>query len=131
MAQVDVAETRGKEHGRKIHRRLQATTRLSGCLNWPGLAQVCRLTRVTARNAVETTEIHYAITSVPRSLANASQLLAWWQGHWGIENRVHYVRDVAFGEDACRVRTGRAPQNLAAVRNAIISLLRMTGCCNI
>jgi len=41
-----------------------------------------------------TTEAEYAITSAPRSLAGAVQLLGWWRDHWGIENRSHYVRDV-------------------------------------
>jgi hypothetical protein len=43
--------------------------------------------------------------------------------HWGIENELHYVRDVTLGEDGCRVRKGSAPQVLAAVRNAVIHLL--------
>ena len=47
--------------------------------------------------------------------------------HWGIENRLHWVRDVTLGEDRCRVRTGRAPQDLAAFRNAALSLLRLAG----
>jgi hypothetical protein len=83
------------------------------------------------RNGVETTEIDYAITSVPRDQANAVQLLAWWRGHWGIENRSHYVRDVTLDEDACQICKGNAPQNLAALRNAIIAMLRLEGSTNI
>lgn len=52
--------------------------------------------------------------------------MARWQGHWRIES-LHWVRDVTFGEDKCRVKTGHAPQNLAALRNAVISLLRISG----
>ena len=48
------------------------------------------------------------------------------RGHWGIENRLHYVRDVTMGEDACRVRSGSAPQVLAGIRNSVIALLRVT-----
>lgn len=76
-------------------------------------------------------EIEYAITSVPRSRANATQLLKWWREHWGIENRSHYVRDVTWREDACRIRTDHAPQNFAALRNALTSCLRLTGHTNI
>ncbi len=65
------------------------------------------------------------------SRANAGKLLTWWRGHWGIENRVHYVRDVTLGEDASRIRIASAPQILAATRNAILSLLRLGGCSNI
>jgi hypothetical protein len=61
----------------------------------------------------------------------ASALLAWWRGHWGIENRLHWVRDVTLGEDASRIRTGSAPQILAALRNAGISLLRTLGVTNV
>ena len=126
-----MAETKTKEHGRRVQRRLQTTTRLTGHLDWPGVQQVCRLTRLTLRNGQEQQEVEYAITSVSRSKANADKLLAWWRGHWGIENRVHYVRDVTFGEDASRIRTASAPQVFAAARNAILSLLRLWGRANI
>jgi hypothetical protein len=130
-AHLEVAETRGKEHGRRVLRRLQTSTRLAESYDWPGLAQVCRLTRITSRAGEEVTETAYAITSVPRSQARAADLLRWWRGHWGIENRSHYVRDVTFQEDACQIKKGQAPQNFAALRNALISLLRLQGCTNI
>lgn len=50
-------------------------------------------------------------------------MLSVIRGHWGIENSLHYIRDVTMGEDACRVRTGSAPQALAAARNAALFLL--------
>ena len=128
---MEVAETKTKEHGRRVQRRLQTTTRLTGHLDWPGVQQVCRLTRTTWRNGQELHEVEYAITSASRSKAQADKLLAWWRGHWGIENRVHYVRDVTLGEDASRIRTGSAPQILAATRNTVLSLLRCWGCANI
>ncbi len=61
------------------------------------------------------------LSSRPASKMSAAQLQALRRGHWGIE-RVHYVRDVTFGEDASTVRTGHAPQNLAALRNLVIGL---------
>jgi hypothetical protein len=126
-----VAETVDKKSGRHERRRLQASTRLAEYSDWPHLAQVCRLVRTTQRDGIKTVEIDYAVTSVPRDQADATILLAWWRGHWGIENRSHYVRDVTLDEDACRIRKGDAPQNLAALRNAIISLLRLEGHANI
>jgi hypothetical protein len=111
---------------------LQASTRLAEHHHdWPGLQQICRLTRTTRRAGKDVVEIEYAITSVPRSQAAATTLLRWWREHWGIENRSHYVRDVTFQEDACQIKKGEAPQNLAALRNALISLLRLQGCANI
>jgi hypothetical protein len=68
-------------------------------------------------------EVVYGITSLSDERAQARHLLDLTRSHWGIENRLHYVRDVTLGEDGCRVRRGTAPQVLAAVRNAVIHLL--------
>jgi len=91
---------------------------------YPVGRQVCRLVRTVTRQEKTTREVAYAITSVSREQADASQLLEWWRGHWGIENEVHWIRDETFGEDRSRARTGHAPQNLAALRNAAINCLR-------
>jgi predicted transposase YbfD/YdcC len=95
-------------------------------LAWPGVAQVCRLVRTTTHKGKQTTDVQHAISSVARPRADAALLMARWQGHWGIES-LHWVRDVTFGEDKCQVKVGKAPQNLAAFRNAAISLLRISG----
>lgn len=92
--------------------------------DWPGLQQVCRLERTIRRGATFSHEVVYAITSLSMRRASPRRLLRLWRGHWAIENRSHYVRDVTFGEDACRVRSGNAPQLLAALRNSAITLLR-------
>jgi hypothetical protein len=55
------------------------------------------------------------------------ELLRLVREHWHIENRLHYVRDVTLGEDASQVRSGAAPEVLAALRNAILGLLRQHG----
>jgi predicted transposase YbfD/YdcC len=128
---LDEARTTDKQHGRREHRYLQTTTRLTGHLTWPAARQVCRIERTTHRNGQTKVEVDYAITSVPRDSAGASTLLQWWRGHWGIENRLHWVRDETFGEDASRIRLGGAPQFLAAIRNSAISLLRSLGATNI
>ena len=78
-----------------------------------------------------THEIRYFITSVSRPVADAGQLLKWARGHWSIENRSHYVRDVTMGEDASRIRKGSGPQVMAALRNATIGFLRTMGATNI
>ncbi|MBX3656785.1 MAG: ISAs1 family transposase, partial [Ramlibacter sp.] len=120
-----------KSRGRVEHRRLVSSTGVNEFLQWRDVGQVCQLTRTTTRNGETTTEVQYAITSAPPALADASRLLEWWRGHWGIENGLHWVRDVSFGEDASRIRTGAAPQNLSAVRNAAIGFLRRLGTTNI
>ena len=68
-------------------------------------------------------EVSYAMTSLSPDEATAEQLLVFLRNHWRIENQLHYVRDVTLGEDASRVRTGHAPQVLAALRNAVVHLL--------
>jgi len=85
------------------------------------------LERTTHRRDRQTTEVVYAITSVPRGQANAAQILAWWRGHWGIENRVHWTRDVVWGEDQCRIRKGHAPHVFSAIRNAALNFTRSLG----
>jgi hypothetical protein len=116
-----------KGHGRLVKRHLQASSRLAGHLDWPGLKQVIRQERITRRGDQTTVEVEYAITSLPPEKAGAEQLLAYRVGHWGIENCLHWVRDVDFGEDACREQKQHCPHNLAALRNACISLLRLEG----
>jgi predicted transposase YbfD/YdcC len=67
-----------------------------------------------------------AITSLTRVRASVERLLNLSRQHWSIENRLHFVRDVSFGEDACRVRTGHAPQIFSALRILALGLLRRT-----
>jgi Transposase DDE domain len=86
---------------------------------------------VVRRDGQETRDVEYAITSAGPAWAGAAALLAYWRGHWGIENRVHWVRDVTMGEDASRIRTGAAPEAMAGLRNAAISLFRLSGVTNI
>jgi predicted transposase YbfD/YdcC len=119
--------TVGKGHGRVERRQLISTTLFNNDLNWPGVKQVCKIIRRRTRRGKTTTEIVYAITSVGRDRANAKTLLKWNRGHWGIENRLHWIRDETFGEDRCRVRKGSAPQLLAAIRNLSINWLRSRG----
>jgi hypothetical protein len=120
-----------KGHGRRERRTLKATTALNEYLDWPGVAQVGQIESVVEQEGKVSHETRYFITSVPRDLGGASQLLVWGRGHWSIENRSHYVRDVTFGEDASRIRKGSGPEIMAALRNAAIGFLRSTGATNI
>jgi hypothetical protein len=104
-------------------RTLRTTTVLTLQQKWPGLQQGFALTRKRTIQGQTTEETIYGITSLPPEEANAACLLGLTRGHWGIENKLHYVRDVTLGEDGSRVRKGSAPQVLAAVRNAVIHLL--------
>jgi predicted transposase YbfD/YdcC len=123
---------RHTRHGnRQEVRRLLASPALTPYLDWPGVRQVCRVERtVTCRGQI-TSETAYAITSAAPRQAGPRQLLRWWRGHWEIENRLHWVRDVTFDEDRSQVRTGAGPQVLAALRNTAIGTLRRAGHANI
>jgi predicted transposase YbfD/YdcC len=119
-----------KHGGRVETRRLWASTALRGYSDWPGLRQACKVERTVRRHGTVTTEVRYAITSLGAE-TSAAELLWLWRGHWAIENRLHYVRDVTFGEDASQVRSRNAPEVLAALRNVVIGLLRAAGHTNI
>ena len=119
------------KHGDRIEtRRLWASAALVGYSDWPGLGQVCKIERTVQRRGERTQEVAYAVTSLGPETA-ATTLLERWRGHWAIENRLHYVRDVTFGEDASQVRSGAAPEVLAALRNVALGLLRRAGHSNI
>jgi len=117
--------------GRTEVRLLEVTTALNDYLapGWPLIRQVARLTRtVTVRKTGKVTqEVVYLITDLTVEQANPQRLLDLNRGHWSIENSLHYVRDVSFGEDRSRVHTGSAPQFLAALRNLAITLIHRTG----
>jgi predicted transposase YbfD/YdcC len=88
---------------------------------------VCLLERTRRIKGKTTVETVCAVTSLGPEQASAKRLLGISRGHWAIENRLHWVRDMSLGEDACRVRTGEAPEILAAIRNSVLRLIRSTG----
>lgn len=104
---------------------------------WPHLAQICRVERqrvVVCTGGVvskDTREVTYSVTSQPPARADVRTLARQMRGHWGIENKSHWVRDETFGEDACQTRTGSAPQVRAACLNLVIALLRRSGATNL
>ena len=99
---------------------------------WPGVAQVCRIQRVVRERdrksgTLETTvEVDYAITSLGHERADAADLMRLWRVHWHIENGLHWVRDVTFGEDGSQIHKGQAPEVFTLLRNAAVSLLSTT-----
>jgi len=112
-------------------RALAVSSDLNEGAAWPGLAQVGRLTSLRRRRGETTTEVSYLITSLSAQQASPAHLLRLMRGHWGIENRLHWVRDVTFDEDRCQIRTGAAPQVMAALGNTVIGLFHLRGVTNI
>lgn len=110
---------------------MPASTALFHYLDWPYLGQVCCMERARSHKGIKSEETAYAITSLTPDKVEAKRLLEVWRGHWRIENRVHWVRDVTFDEDRSQVRTGAAHQVMAALRNLVLGLVRQTGASNI
>lgn len=96
---------------------------LNEYLDWPDVGQVFELERVRVLKDKTEVQVVYGITSLKRQGADAATLLGLVRGHWGIENKLHYVRDETLGEDRCRARQGSTPQVLAAIRNVAVFLL--------
>ena len=126
---LDTATSVEKARGFLTTRTLPASTLLTDYSNWPGLAQVYqyRIERKHLRTGEITHQTQYGITSLAPQDASAEDLLTLRRGHWTIENKVHWIRDVVFGEDASQVRTGGIPQVMAALRNTVLSVLRFKG----
>jgi predicted transposase YbfD/YdcC len=123
------AETTDRRRGRAEVRTIKASTEMNSYLapSWPYIAQVAQLTRTVTKAGKTTTEVVYLITTLSPTQASQERLLELVRGHWSIENRLHYVRDVGFREDRSRLRTGNAPQIMAAMRNLALALIHRQG----
>lgn len=120
-------ETLEKDHGRIETRRYVWIDKLdwmepSVQSNWKNLAGVGMVERQREIKGKRSVERTFYIGS--KGISSAQGLAEAARGHWGIENRLHWVLDVTFREDECRVRTGHAPGNLSTIRKFALTLLR-------
>ena len=132
VQEYGLVETQAVGHGRWETRHLEASTRLNAYLAEDGRPDVGQVLRRTCRRVVlKTGEVShtttYALTSLAPTVVPLARVEAVWRGHWGIENRVHHVRDVSFREDAGQAYSGHIVQALAALRNGLLSCLRAAG----
>ncbi|MGH3500003.1 MAG: ISAs1 family transposase [Nocardioidaceae bacterium] len=116
-------------HGRRVTRTIKAVA-APRWIGFTGAAQV-RRTVTEKNNKKKTVEVVYLITSADHTAAPPPVLAAWVHGHWRIENRLHWVRDVTFDEDRSQARTGNGPRVMATLRSTAISVLRIDGWNNI
>jgi predicted transposase YbfD/YdcC len=132
------ARERARGHGRAETRTISVVS-LHPCPDqdgewFPHAAQAIKLVRrrrpLRPGGKWKTVTV-YAITSLTSFDADPALLANWIRGHWSIENRLHWVRDLAFDEDRSQARTGAGPQVMAALRNVAISALRLSGATNI
>ena len=123
----DFHETVNKGHGRLEHRRCwsiadqECLSYLNSRGEWRGLQSVAKVTGERRIGEKVSIESRYYISSLP---GDAKQLLWAVREHWGIENSLHWVLDIAFREDESRVRKGHGPENLATMRHVALNLLR-------
>jgi hypothetical protein len=94
----------------------------------PSRSHRCAAQREGGKKSVE---VVYIATSAEAITADPATLASWVQGHWGIENALHWVRDVTFDEDRSQAATDASPQFMAAIRNTVIAILRTNSWDNI
>lgn len=125
-------KTRATAHGRDEIRRLKACSVARGPA-FPHAVQAIQIVRRrrTVTTGKVTLERVYGVTSLSPHQASPAEIASYVRGHWGIENKIHHVRDTAFAEDASRVRTGTAPRAMATLRNLALGALRHNGHDNI
>lgn len=119
-----VYESEDNTRGRQEHRRCEALPVPKSLRNrerWPGLQSVCRVTRTYVENGDDKSEVRYFISSLP---SNAKRLAIGVRQHWGIENGLHWVLDMAFAEDRSRVRLENGQENMALLRRWALSVHR-------
>jgi predicted transposase YbfD/YdcC len=128
-----VAHTTGCLHGRLEKRTLTLMVDEAGFVDWPGIRQVVKLERRVFhwRTGLQSTEVVYAITSCGPEKASADQLLRWLRSYWGIENGLHYRRDVTLREDATRLTQPSMARAIAAINNFVIGLALKMGYTNL
>jgi predicted transposase YbfD/YdcC len=127
--QVPVArDARQRGHGRAEERTLKITAVAAG-LAFPHAAQAIQIVRRRRplNSKKWSAETVYAITSLTAIQARPADLAAIIRGHWLIEDRLHWIRDVTYDEDRSQVRTANGPRVVASLRNLAITILRLTG----
>src|SRR5262249_55266423 len=118
-----------KGHGRIEERIVTSSSILAGYHDWPCVQQVFRITRRVWKDKTQEwdEEERYGITSLPAGVASTERLGEIARQEWGIENGLHYRRDVSLHEDAGQLRRGDGPQVLAALNNAVIGIVLQSG----
>lgn len=127
-AGITITET---GHGRRERRTIRVAP--AGDIDFPHAGQVFRIHRTTGATTGPwlTKQTVYGICDLTVEQAGPDHMMIHSRGHWTVENRSHYVRDVTFHEDKSQIRTGHAPHAMATIRNFVIATVRAAGHANI
>jgi predicted transposase YbfD/YdcC len=129
---LEWASSLSKGHGRIEERTIWVSSALCGYSNWPHLEQVFKLKCRVVDGLGQIKEmVHYGVTSLPSASGSPRRLLAVVREHWGIENGLHYRRDVSLDEDYSQVRVGHAPRVMATLNNIVVGLAAHHGEANL
>ena len=121
---IDYYETEELSHGRKETRRYYIMDQLDdvpSSIEWEGLNSIGMVETIRTVDNKTSTNRRYFIGSIEK---NAQSFGVAVRSHWGIENSLHWILDVSFREDDCRVRKNNAPENFSVVRRAALNLLK-------
>jgi predicted transposase YbfD/YdcC len=126
---VECATQSDKGHGRIEKRTLTSSTLLKDYLDWPHAAQVFKLERQVWDVHLKPirSEVVYGLTSLSAAVAGPTRLLELTRGYWGIENGLHYRRDVTLREDATRMRNARQAEVTAILNNLLVGVVLQHG----
>jgi Transposase len=120
---VDISTERRSD--RLTTRTVSVFDDLSGINSeWVGLERLVKVERIGTRAGKPYEQVAYYISSLR---LHAAQFAQGIRAHWGIENRLHWVKDVVLEEDSSRIRLGNAPANLSIIRSLVIAVLRYNG----
>jgi predicted transposase YbfD/YdcC len=121
LAQLETVE---KDHGRLETRRYYQSDQLGWFADgrkWEGLRSVGMVESIREIEGKATCERRYYLSSLPLGVDTFARAV---RSHWGVENKVHWVMDVCFGEDKSRARMGYAAENLASLRRLALNMLK-------
>ena len=122
------SKTRETANGREIERTVKCASVAAG-INFPHAAQAAQITRKSRPLGTKkwSTETVYIVTSLTPAQGKPELIGSLIRGHWGIENGLHWRRDVTWREDGSQIRRGNAPRVMASLRNIAITILRLEG----
>lgn len=119
---ITQATTMEKSHGRIETRTLELSADMTDYLLWPGLTHIYRISRTVIAKETMTMETAYGIARLLPGKDTAAHALSYLRGHWRIENRLHWKRDVVFGEDGSTIRKHRAAHVMTILRNIVTTV---------